>query len=67
MKREESLAMKYSEDCDSYNHLIYNHNKRPVKRSRHEIFDIKRRGQSYDIRAVDFEPPYFDFIIAHVI
>ena len=30
------------------------------------LFDIKRR-QSYDIRAVDFEPPYFDLIIAHII
>ena len=36
------------------------------KKNRHEIFKIKRRP-SYDIRAVDFEPPYFDFIIAHIV
>lgn len=59
--------MKYRHDRDSYDHLIYNHNKKPVKRYRHEIFDIKRRAQLYDIRAVDFEPPYFDFIIGHII
>lgn len=36
------------------------------KNHRHGIFEIKRRA-SYDIRAIDFEPPYFAFIIVHII